>query len=120
MSVPSNKSVVNLVRVIQTRRCNTRCHARVSKFLKVVVRRCDFFIKPIAIKSYLYRIRVKSKRRALVIRSKSFFFKGGDLIVGFGQNDLVLLKRYMGVIGDIVFGPVSTNLKIKKFRFKFK
>jgi hypothetical protein len=26
----------------------------------------------------------------------------------------------MGVIGDIVFGPVSTNLKIKKFRFKFK
>lgn len=37
-SVPSDSSGVLLVKVIQTRRCSTRKHAKICKFLRVVTR----------------------------------------------------------------------------------
>ena len=37
-SVPSDSSGVLLVKVIQTRGCSTRKHAKICKFLRVVTR----------------------------------------------------------------------------------
>lgn len=37
-SIPSDSSGILLVKVIQTRRCSTRKHADIGKFLKVVLR----------------------------------------------------------------------------------
>ena len=37
-SVPSDSSGILLVKVIQTRRCSNTRHAKIGKFLKVVVR----------------------------------------------------------------------------------
>jgi len=37
-SIPSDSSGILLVKIIQTRKCNTKKHAKIGKFLKVVVR----------------------------------------------------------------------------------
>ena len=37
-SVPSDSSGIFLVKVIQTRKCSTRKHAKIGRFLRVVVR----------------------------------------------------------------------------------
>jgi ribosomal protein L14 len=54
-----------------------------------------------------------------VVRSQSYYAKGGDLIYNFFQNNLVLLKKRMNVRGGEVCGPACKNLKIKKFRINF-
>lgn len=44
VSVPSDFSGALLVRVIQTRRCNSRCHAGINKFLRIVIRNCKLML----------------------------------------------------------------------------
>lgn len=43
-SVPSDLSGALLVKVIQTRRCNSRRHAGITKFLRVVIRNCRLIL----------------------------------------------------------------------------
>jgi len=61
-SIPSDSSGIYLVKVIQTRRCSTTKHAKINKFLRVVVRNT---------KTKLNKIK-KKKSRAIVFRSKNF------------------------------------------------
>ena len=75
-SIPSDSSGVFLVKVIQTRRCSTRKHADVGKFLRVVLR---------STKTKLSKRR-KRRVRAIVIRSRRFYQKSGGVKYSFANN----------------------------------
>jgi ribosomal protein L14 len=110
LSFPSDSSGVLVVKVIQTRRVSTRRHAVIGTFLRVVLK---------SVKPELWRRR-KKKVRAIVIRSKMFYFRKDGMSYRFANNSLVLLKKRMNTIGRELYGPTTKNLKIKKFRVAFK
>jgi len=56
-SIPSDSSGIYLVKVIQTRRCSTTKHAKINKFLRVVVRNT---------KTKLNKIKKKKKKVELL------------------------------------------------------
>lgn len=99
-----------LVKVIQTRRCSTRRHAGIGKFLRVVLR---------ITKTKLTKRR-KRRVRAIVVRSKRIYSKSFGMYYRFANNSLVLLKKRMNTIGKELYGPTSKELKIKKFRIAFR
>lgn len=109
-SIPSDSSGVFLVRVIQTRRCSTRAHAKLTKFLKVAIRTT----KPELIKKR------KKRTRAIVIRTKHTSKRCGGLTYQFVDNGLVLLKKRMNTMGKEILGPTSREFSIKKFKAAFK
>lgn len=109
-SIPSDSSGIFLVRIIELRKCSTRKHAKIGRFLKVSIRNT----KPELLKKR------KKKNRAIVIRSKHFFKKVDNLTFNFIDNSLVILKKRMNTFGKEIFGPTSFDLKIKKFRVAFK
>ena len=101
-SIPSDSSGILLVKVIQTRKCSTRKHAKIGRFLKVVV-----------------RIR-KKKSRAIVVRTKHDMYTRKGKYFKFCDNALVLLKKRMNSRGKELYGPTSKFLKIKKFRVAYR
>ena len=109
-SIPSDSSGVLLVKVIQTRRCSKTKHAKIGKFLRVVIKNTL---------PELLRKR-KKKRRAIVIRSNHFNYVNQGYYYLFCDNSLVLLKKRMNTMGKEIYGPTSKLLKIKKFRVAFK
>jgi ribosomal protein L14 len=109
-SIPSDSSGILLTKVIQTRRCSSRKHAKVCRFLLVVVRKT---------KPTLNKFR-KKKSRALVVRSKFIEYKIKGKYYNFFDNALVLLKKRMNARGKELLGPTSKDLKIKKFRVAYK
>lgn len=103
---PSDTSGVYLVKVIQTRRCSTRLHAKYGKFLRVVLR----LVKPKLARRRKQRVRaisIRSSHTTNRVDGSSFFFQ---------KNALVLLKRRMNTMGKEVIGPSALEMKIKKFR----
>ncbi len=109
-SIPSDSSGVFLVKVIQTRRCSTTRHAKIGKFLKVVIKN---------IKTSLNRFK-KKKSRALTVRTKHMNFTKKSRYYNFKDNALVLLKKRMNARGKELFGSTSKKLKIKKFRIAYR
>lgn len=109
-SIPSDSSGVLLVKVIQTRRCSTRRHADIGKFLRVVLK---------LTKTKLTKRR-KKRVRGIVVRSQRYYMKKFGLYYQFANNSLVLLKKRMNTVGKELYGPTSKKLKIKKFRIAFK
>ena len=109
-SVPSDSSGILLFKVIQTRRCSNTRHAKIGKFLKVVVRNT---------KTSLNKIK-KKKSRAIVVRTKHMIFTKKRSYYNFCDNDLVLLKKRMNSRGKELYGPTSKDLKIKKFRVAYR
>lgn len=104
--VPSDTSGVFLIKVIQTRRCSTRKHAKTGKFLRVVIKKT----KPKLIR------RRKRRMRGIVIRSSHRFLRRDGLVFFFEKNAAVILKRRMNTLAKDTLGPTSKELKIKKFR----
>lgn len=109
-SIPSDSSGILLVKVIQTRRCSTRKHADIGKFLRVVLRLTKVKLNK----------RRKRKVRAIVIRSQRTYYKNFGMYYKFESNNLVLLKKRMNTVGKELYGPTSKMLKIKKFRVAFR
>ena len=97
------------VKVIQTRRCSARRHAKVGKFLRVVI------------KTTKVRFLRKRKRRirALTVRTKHFTYKNDGVVYQFVDNTAILLRRRMNTLGKEVIGPTCRQLKIKKFKKSF-
>ena len=108
--MPSDSSGILLVKTIQTRRCSTTKHAKIGKFLKVVVRNT---------KTSLNKIK-KKKSRAIVIRTKHQILSKKGKYYQFFDNALVLLKKRMNARGKELYGPTSKDLKIKKFRVAYR
>lgn len=109
-SIPSDSSGVFLTRVIETRKCSSLRHAKINRFLKIVIKNT----KPELIKKR------KKKHRAIVIRSLHSFRKNDNLFYFFCDNGLVILKKRMNTFGKELYGPTSKALKIRKFRVAFK
>lgn len=109
-TIPSDSSGIYLVRVIETRRCSSLRHAKLAKFLKVVIKNT---------KTELLKRRRK-KNRAIVIRSKHYFKKIDGLYCFFVDNGLIVLKKRMNTFGKELYGPTAKSLKIRKFRVAFK
>ena len=109
-AIPSDSSGIFLVKVIQTRRCSSRKHADVGKFLKVVLK---------ATKVRLIKRR-KKKLKSIVVRSRRYYSKNGGLVYSFAHNSLILLKKRMNTFGKEMYGPTSKQLKIRKFRSAFR
>lgn len=109
-SIPSDSSGIFLVKVIQTRKCNTKKHAKIGKFLRVVVRNT---------KTVLNRIK-KKKSRAVTVRTKHTTYIKKGKYYQFNDNALVLLKKRMNSRGKELYGPTSKMLKIKKFRIAYR
>jgi ribosomal protein L14 len=109
-SIPSDSSGILLVKVIQTRRCSTRKHADIGKFLRVVLKNTKVKLNK----------RKKRRVRAIVIRSQRYYTKRDGLTYQFGVNSLVLLKKRMNTMGKELYGPTSKMLKIRKFRIAFR
>lgn len=109
-SIPSDSSGVFLVKVIQSRRCNSTKHAKIGKFLRVV-------IKNTKVKLNKFR---KKKSRAIVVRSKHYEILKNGKSYNFSDNALVLLKKRMNCRGKELYGPTSKTLKIKKFRIAYR
>ena len=106
---PSDSSGVFKVKVIQTRRCSARRHAKVGKFLRVVI------------KTTKVRFMRKRKRRirALAVRTKHASYKNDGTVYFFVDNTGVLLRRRMNALGKEIIGPTGKQLKIKKFKKSF-
>lgn len=106
---PTDSSGIFKVKVIQTRRCSFRKHAKIGKFLRVVI------------KTTKVRFLRKRKRRirALTVRTKHFTKKNDGVVFVFVDNTGVLLRRRMNTLGKETIGPSSKQLKIKKFKKSF-
>lgn len=109
LSIPSDASGILLVKVIQTRRCSNKKHAKVGKFLKIVIKNTI----PELLK------KKKKKQRAIVIRSNHTMSRLWGLWFCFEDNGLVTLKKRMNTFSKEILGPTSKNLNIKKFKVAF-
>jgi len=109
-SIPSDSSGILLVKVIQTRKCNSVKHAKIGRFLRVVIRNKKTSIKKIK----------KKKSRAIVVRTSHQINTKRGKYYHFQDNALVLLKKRMNSRGKELYGPTSKILKIKKFRIAYK
>jgi ribosomal protein L14 len=109
-SIPSDSSGVFLVKIIQIRKCSNRKHAKIGKFLKVVIKD----LKPI-----LKKFR-KKKSRAITVRTQHLNYTNKGRYYNFYDNALVLLKKRMNTRGKELYGSTSKNLKIKKFRIPYR
>ena len=109
-SIPSDSSGILLVKVIQTRKCTPSKHAKIGKFLRVVVKNT---------KTSLNKIK-KKKSRAIVVRTSHHIRNKNGYYYYFQDNALVLLKKRMNTRGKELYGPTSKNLKIKKFTIAYK
>ena len=88
-SIPSDSSGILLTKVIQTRRCSSRKHATICKFLLVVVKKT---------KTVLNKIR-KKKSRAIVVRTKYIKYLKFGKYYNFFDNAFVLLKKRINARG---------------------
>ena len=109
-SIPSDSSGILLVKVIQTRKCSGKKHAKVGRFLRVVNKNTKVKL----------RKRKKKKSRAICIRSKHDTYVKKGYYYKFQDNALVLLRKRMNARGKEIIGPTSKKLKIKKFKISFK
>lgn len=109
-SIPSDSSGILLVKVIQSRRCSTLRHAKICKFLKVVVKNTKVRLNKVK----------KKKSRAIVIRTKHMNYIKKGKYYNFFDNSLVLLKKRMNSRGKELYGPTSKKLRIKKFKVAFR
>ena len=109
-SIPSDSSGILLVKVIQTRRCSTLKHAKVCKFLKVVVKNTKVRLNKVK----------KKKSRSIVVRSLHPTYIKKGKYYKFFDNALVLLKKRMNSRGKELYGPTSKQLKIKKFKIAYR
>ena len=109
-SVPSDSSGILLTKIIQTRKCTSRKHAKIGRFLRVVVRNT---------KTSLNKIK-KKKSRAIVVRTKHSINTKKAKYYQFCDNALVLLKKRMNSRGKELYGPTSKDLKIKKFKIAYR
>ena len=98
------------MRIIEARRSSPRKHAKIGKFLKIVIKNT----KPELIK------RRKKKMRAIVIRTLHYHKRNDNLVYNFSDNALVILKKRMNTLGKELLGPTSKDLRIKKFKIAFK
>jgi len=64
-------------------------------------------------------LKKKGKVKAIIIRTKKFFYKIDKTSLVFYTNSVILLKKRLTPRGRELFGPVLFNIKRKKFLSSF-
>ena len=107
--VPSDKSGVYTVNTFHLYRGFSRKFSKFSEYIKISVRKT----KP---ENLLTK---KTKRKAVIIRTKKAVTLGDGTLVRFNYNGVVILKKRLTPEGKEIFGPIIRNFKKKKFLSSF-
>jgi ribosomal protein L14 len=109
-SIPSDSSGIFLVKIIQTYKSESRKHAKIGKFAKVVIKNT---------KTVLNKLK-KKKSRSIIVRTCHTVFTRKSYYYKFQDNSVVLLKKRMNTRGKELYGPTSKELRIKKFKVAYR
>jgi large subunit ribosomal protein L14 len=107
--VPADKCGVLTVNTFHLYKGFSRKTSTFGDFIKISVRK----IKP---ENLLTK---KSKRKAIVVRTKKELSIGDGSYVRFDYNSVVLLKKRLTPEGKEIFGPILRTFKKKKFLSSF-
>jgi len=109
MLVPSDKCGVYTVNTFHLYRGFSRKFSKFSEYIKISVRKT----KP---ENFLTK---KTKRKAIIIRTKKIVLLGDGTSVRFNYNSAIVLKKRLTPEEKEIFGPIIRNFKKKKFLSSF-
>lgn len=107
--IPSDKCGVLTVNTFHLYKGFSRKFSKFSDYIKVSIRKT----KPDNI------LTKKSKRKAIIVRTRKNVQIGDGSYVRFNYNSAVLLKKRLTPEGKEIFGPILRNFKKKKFLSSF-
>jgi large subunit ribosomal protein L14 len=107
--IPADKCGVLTVNTFHLYKGFSRKVSSFGNYIKVSIRKT----KPDNILSK------KSKRKALIIRTKKNLLVCDGTSIRFDYNSVVLLKKRLTPEGKEIFGPIARNFKKKKFLSSF-
>jgi large subunit ribosomal protein L14 len=107
--IPSDKCGVFTVNTFHLYRGFSRKFSKFSEFIKISIRKT----KP---ENTLIK---KTKRKAIIIRTKKNILLSDGTYVRFDYNSVVILKKRLTPEGKEIFGPITRNFKKKKFLSSF-
>ena len=107
--VPADKCGVLNVNTYHLYKGFSRRFSFFGDFIKVSVRK----VKPENI------LTKKSKRKGIIIRTKKSITLKDGTYVRYFYNSVILLKKRLTPEGKEIFGPITRNLKKKKFISSF-
>lgn len=107
--VPADKCGVFTVNTFHLYRGFSRKFSKFSEFIKISIRKT----KP---ENTLTK---KTKRKAIIVRTKKNIFLCDGSYVRFDYNSVILLKKRLTPEGKEIFGPITRNFKKKKFLSSF-
>ena len=107
--VPADKCGVFTVNTFHLYRGFSRKFSIFSDFIKVSFRKT----KPDN------TLPKKTKRKAIIIRTKKNIFVNDGSFVKFDYNSVVILKKRLTPEGKEIFGPIISSFKKKKFLSSF-
>lgn len=107
--IPSDKCGVFTVNTFHLYKGFSRKFSKFSDFIKVSFRKT----KPNNL------LPKKTKRKAIIIRTKKNIMINDGSVVRFDYNSVVVLKKRLTPEGKEIFGPIIRNFKKKKFISSF-
>jgi len=107
--IPSDKCGVLTVNTFHLYKGFSRKFSKFSDYIKVSIRKT----KPENI------LTKKSKRKAIIVRTRKNVQISDGSYVRFNYNSAVLLKKRLTPEGKEIFGPILINFKKKKFLSSF-
>lgn len=107
--VPADKCGVFTVNTFHLYRGFSRKFSGFGDYIKVSVRKT----KP------ENQLNKKSKRKALIIRTKKNISLSDGSFIRFDYNSVIVLKKRLTPEGKEIFGPIVRNFKKKKFLSSF-
>lgn len=107
--IPADKCGVLTVNTFHLYKGFSRKFSKFGDYIKVSVRKT----KP---ENILIK---KSKRKAIIIRTKKHTYVCDGTTIRFVYNSVVLLKKRLTPEGKEIFGPIIRNFKKKKFLSSF-
>jgi large subunit ribosomal protein L14 len=107
--VPADKCGVFTVNAFHLYKGFSRKFSKFGDYIKVSIRKT----KPDNILSK------KSKRKAIIIRTKKKIIVCDGTQVRFDYNSVIILKKRLTPEGKEIFGPIVRNFKKKKFLSSF-
>lgn len=107
--LPADKCGVLTVNTFHLYKGFSRKFSKFGDYIKVSIRKT----KPENI------LTKKSKRKAIIIRTKKYIHVCDGTAIRFTYNSVVLLKKRLTPEGKEIFGPIIRNFKKKKFLSSF-
>jgi large subunit ribosomal protein L14 len=107
--IPADKCGVFTVNTFHLYKGFSRKFSKFGDYIKVSIRktRPDNFLPK------------KTKRKAIIIRTKKNVGIGDGTFIRFDYNSVVVLKKRLTPEGKEIFGPIVRNFKKKKFLSSF-